>query len=162
MGRPLKDNRKHLYENTTMTLPEISKALGVRHQTLIQWTITNYPPEYREAKKKEAYRKSKLGSNNPMSGKIGNKHPNYKGKCSDGKGYILVLKPDWFTGRVGSKHVFEHHVVYCKEHGLTEIPDGFQIHHLDGDGTNNDPDNLIMLTASDHTRLHNYLKSITD
>jgi hypothetical protein len=32
--------------------------------------------------------------------------------------------------------------------------DGFDIHHLDGDNANNDPDNLVLIDANDHMRLH--------
>ena len=32
---------------------------------------------------------------------------------------------------------------------------GFDVHHLDGDHSNNDPENLVMIFASDHMRLHN-------
>lgn len=31
------------------------------------------------------------------------------------------------------------------------------VHHIDGDGTNNDHANLVVLLRSDHTRLHRYL-----
>ena len=32
--------------------------------------------------------------------------------------------------------------------------DGFDVHHLDGDHGNNDPDNLVLMEHSDHMRLH--------
>jgi hypothetical protein len=154
MARPIYDNRKYLYEETDLTVPEIAEKVGISKVTMCLWVNRNYTKEQRKAKRKLAYRKSKLGSNNPMTGKCGTSHHNYKGRVSDGKGYILVLKPEWFTGRKGSKHVFEHHVVYCEAHGMTEIPKGYVIHHVDHDKTNNDPENLIMLTISDHIKLH--------
>ena len=154
MARPIHDNRRYLYEETDMTVPEIADECGISRQTMCLWVNRNYTKEQREAKKKLAYRKSKLGENNPMIGKRGTRHHNYKGRVSDGKGYILVLKPEWFTGREGSKHVFEHHVSYCEAHGLTEIPEGYVVHHIDHDKTNNDPENLLLLTSSDHMKLH--------
>ena len=30
------------------------------------------------------------------------------------------------------------------------------VHHIDGDSTNNDIDNLALMTAAAHTRLHRY------
>lgn len=45
-----------------------------------------------------------------------------------------------------------HRVVYRKYNG--NIPQGYVIHHLDGDKTNNSPSNLIALTPNDHSRLH--------
>jgi len=50
--------------------------------------------------------------------------------------------------------VYEHHLVYCLEHGLTEIPEGYVVHHKDGDKLNNHPSNLDMMTFSAHTSLH--------
>ncbi len=32
--------------------------------------------------------------------------------------------------------------------------EGFDIHHLDGDHENNDPDNLVLIEIGDHMRLH--------
>lgn len=34
------------------------------------------------------------------------------------------------------------------------IPDGYHIHHLDGDVTNNDISNLVCISAAEHFRLH--------
>jgi hypothetical protein len=112
-------------------------------------------PEERERERVLRLSRSKIGDRNPMKGKSAELHHNYKGRCSDGKGYVLVLKPSWFTGRAGSKHVFEHQVVMCEALGLTEMPAGFQVHHIDEDPTNNRLDNLAMVTATGHGRLHN-------
>ena len=53
-----------------------------------------------------------------------------------------------------------HREVYEKYHG--RIPEGYVIHHLDGNKTNNTPENLIALTKNDHTRLHQKGKRKTD
>lgn len=34
------------------------------------------------------------------------------------------------------------------------IPAGFDVHHKDGDTTNNHPDNLVAVSKSDHGRIH--------
>lgn len=34
------------------------------------------------------------------------------------------------------------------------LKDGFDVHHLDGDHGNDDPDNLILIEAVDHQRIH--------
>lgn len=34
------------------------------------------------------------------------------------------------------------------------IADGFDIHHIDGDHGNNDPDNLLLVESADHMRIH--------
>jgi hypothetical protein len=42
--------------------------------------------------------------------------------------------------------------VYEQHHG--PIPPGFVVHHVDGDGLNNDPANLVAMSRSEHARLH--------
>lgn len=48
------------------------------------------------------------------------------------------------------KHISLHRYVYEKEKGA--IPDGYDIHHLDEDKTNNCINNLECLPKSEHTR----------
>lgn len=48
---------------------------------------------------------------------------------------------------------FEHVEVWEQHHGRT-VPDGHDIHHLDGDKTNNDPANLLAVTRLEHKRIH--------
>ena len=48
---------------------------------------------------------------------------------------------------------FEHVEVWERHHGQS-VPDGYQIHHLDGNKLNNDPANLLAVTPTDHKRLH--------
>lgn len=61
---------------------------------------------------------------------------------SDGKGY-------WQTSRHKRLHVY----VWEKHNG--KVPDGYQVHHIDGDKTNNDISNLQLLSQSEHMRYHN-------
>jgi hypothetical protein len=46
----------------------------------------------------------------------------------------------------------EHRLVWEEHYG--EIPEGMQIHHIDGDKTNNDMSNLMLLTPLEHKRIH--------
>lgn len=34
------------------------------------------------------------------------------------------------------------------------LADGFQVHHLDCDHSNNDPNNLVLIDGDDHMRMH--------
>lgn len=45
-----------------------------------------------------------------------------------------------------------HRLIY--EECFGSIPKGYSIHHIDGDKTNNNPGNLMMLTKSNHHKLH--------
>jgi hypothetical protein len=149
-----------LYEQTSMTQQEIGDAVGCGNPTISVWAAAHYSTEYRRERKRKNYAKSKLGSKNPGFGKTGALHSNYKGNCSDCKGYILTLKPAWYMGRTKSKHIFKHHEVYCLDRGITEVPVGMHIHHINGDPLDNSKENLIMLSAGDHTRLHKGLKNM--
>ena len=96
-----------------------------------------------------------------MSNYKGYKHHSYKGVVADGRGYWMVLKPEWYTGRKKSKHVFVHHIVMCAALNLTEIPKGWVVHHCDENPENNVFDNLVLMTITDHGRLHKTLEGAT-
>lgn len=64
--------------------------------------------------------------------------------------YVVVYQPQ----RNG--WVYEH--IFVLEQANIDIPDGFEVHHLDGDRSNNNLGNLIVLSSSDHTKLHNWMR----
>lgn len=146
---------KYLYERTNMTDAEIAEEVGISTGWLYKGYLYRlYDREYRKVRKQRSYQLSKLGDKNPMKGKTKEQHPKFKERVKDGKGYWMVLKPDWYTGRKGSNHVFEHSVIVCEALSLTEIPKGFIVHHIDGVKTNNSIDNLALMTNSGHGKLH--------
>ena len=154
-------NIKNLYENTDLTQQEIADRLGVHWKKVFKYIKENYTESYRKERKAKCYRKSKLGDKNPMQGLKGSKHHNFIGEVSDNKGYLMVLKPDWYTGRKKSKHVFSHHISVCAGLGITEIPKGWVVHHCDENTYNNAFDNLVLMTVADHAKLHASLKGAT-
>ena len=147
---------KDYIENTELTLHNIANRLGCSAKK-VRNVWSRYSKKYRSTRKAKCYRNSKLGDNNPMTGKNGADHHNYIGLVGDSKGYLLVLKPEWYTGRKNSKHIFQHHEVVCKNLNITEIVKGYVVHHCDHNPHNNDFNNLVLLTMSDHTALHQYL-----
>ncbi len=42
----------------------------------------------------------------------------------------------------------------CEKLGWTELPKGYEVHHKDGNKLNNSLDNLVVLTKSEHSRIH--------
>ena len=150
-----------LYEETDMTLQAIADELGLSFKQVFSYVAKYYTKEIRDERKRKSYSLSKTGSKNPMLGKCGEDHPRHIGVVGDSKGYLMVSKPDWYTGRSGSKHVFQHHVVVCENLGLTCIPSRWVVHHVDLNKHNNSFDNLVLITMSDHSRLHNLLKGAT-
>ena len=152
---------KELYEHTALTMQSIANQLGMTYKQVFTYIKKNYSPDYRRARKTVSYRNSKLGELNPMQGKQGNKHHNYIGIVEDSKGYLMQLKPEWYTGRKGSKHVFVHHIVICEALGITSIPKGHCVHHCDFNPHNNYISNLILLTVGEHSSLHTALAGAT-
>ena len=145
-------------EETTLTLDQIHIQLGVS-QKRVRAVWATYSAEFRRDRKTGCYARSKLGALNPMMGNTIDKHPNYKGIVGDCKGYLMVLKPTWYTGRQGSKHVFLHSVVVCEQLGITEVPRGWCVHHCDMNPHNNDFSNLQMMTSGDHMRWHAFVRT---
>ncbi len=60
-------------------------------------------------------------------------------------GYIIITLED------GTKTPL-HHLVWRREFG--EIPSGYHVHHRDNNPLNNVPQNLSLMTATDHLLLH--------
>lgn len=160
MDKATVERFRDLFENTQLTMREIRDTLydeGLRWTWMWEIAKQEYTDEERCQRKSENYRRSKLGSKNPMKGKTGDKHHNYLGddvEWVDGDGYICIRKPEWYTSRRGSSSVYKHHIVVCQLLGLTEIPQGFVVHHIDRDRRNNDSNNLALMTLSAHNRLH--------
>lgn len=68
-------------------------------------------------------------------------------------GMVFYKKPQGYY-----KSSFEYGGIYMHryvwEHHNGKIPQGFHIHHIDGDKANNAISNLELISASDHTREH--------
>lgn len=154
----MKNEIIRLFKDSTLTIQGIADYLGTSYKIVYTITKKNFSREFRLARKKANYRRSKLGTNNPMYGRCQEQHHNFIGVIGDNKGYLMRLKPDWYTGRKKSKHIYEHHYQYCLANGLTEIPKGYHVHHKNFIKTDNDPDNLQLMTAGDHMRFHNKLR----
>ena len=152
---------KEMFDNTDLTMVEIASSIPCDVSIVRRIIRKNYTMEQFSKRKSRIYKNSKIGDKNPMKDKFREQHHNYVGDVSDGKGYIMCLKPDWYTGRQGCKHVFKHHLVMCEALGLTEIPRGYCIHHIDGNKINNSLENLSMLSLSAHTRLHQLERATT-
>jgi HNH endonuclease len=155
------DDIKILYETTELTIQQIADATNHTFKQTFSYIARTYPRDLRVRRKKVCYRNSKLGSKNPAFGLRGEDSTSFIGAVSDNKGYLMVLKPIWYTGRANSKHVFEHHVVVCLALGISEIPKGWCVHHCNMITTDNCFDNLVLVLMSDHMRLHHYLAGAT-
>lgn len=144
----------NLFTTTQMSLRDICEEAHINYEVLQEILKDNFTQYEIDTRKSKLYSLSKKGKKNPMKDKKRELHHNYKGVVEDGRGYLMVLKPEWYTGRKKSKHVFLHHVIICEALELTEIPKGFCVHHIDGNKKNNDISNLCLLSISGHTKLH--------
>ena len=74
-------------------------------------------------------------------------------------GYVLLYRPDHFnclTGDNWEGYVYEHR--YAMERELQRALDpGELVHHLDCNKLNNDLSNLIVVSRSDHQKIHNWI-----
>lgn len=149
---------KDALENTELTVVQIAESLNVGWKVVWNRLHGWYSKEFIMQRKQKNYARSKLGILNPMFGKTFEQHHQFKETKEDGRGYLLVLKPDWYTGRKNSRHVFAHSVVLCLALGITEVPPGFVVHHIDSNTRNNDIDNLCLVSISGHGKLHHEKK----
>ena len=152
---------KELYENTELTQAQIAAQLGIPWKRVFNYIKDHYSTAYRKQRKSKTYRNSRIGELNPSYGLRGENSRKYIGEVGDAKGYLMILKPHWYTGRAGSKHVFVHHVVVCEALGMTQIEKGWCVHHCDFNPHNNEFDNLVLLRTGEHMSLHAALAGVT-
>jgi len=145
--------------DSDLSIREIKCSLHVKYYTITDLWKKHFGQEAFDKRKRARYAASKSGTKNPMYGKFKALHHGWKEAISDRRGYSRVRCPDWYTGKRYT-YLDEHIVNYCVSRGLTEIPQGMEIHHLDHNKKNNDPKNLIMLSKADHTLLHGWINRV--
>ena len=106
-------------------------------------------PHSEETKQKIS--RAKMGKKMPSI--TGSKHPMWRGGVHRDKGYILIKNREHqYTNSRG--YVFEHRLIMEKHLGRYLRPDEV-VHHIDGNRSNNDINNLIVLSQSEHHKLTN-------
>lgn len=96
----------------------------------------------------------KYGPNHGNYGKHkGSLNGNWKGgKYVDPRGYVLILSPNYHR-KVAHCYAFEHWLVYEEHYKCCILPWG-NIHHKDGNKSNNNWWNLELLDNSKHVTKH--------
>lgn len=85
------------------------------------------------------------------------KNPNWKGgRRKKTAGYVEIYCPDHPNANK-RKCVYEHQLIVEKHIGRY-IKKGEVVHHIDGNKANNDISNLLLLTSSEHAKLHQILR----
>lgn len=133
----------------------ISKMTKISYKVIDRYWREWFTTEEFKDRCSRLNRINKIGSKNPMHGKKGMLHHRAKERTVTTQGYYEVFPPEWYTGNTNGGKVLEHILVYCEHNGLTEIPKGHVVHHIDHSRDNNSPDNLQMMTIGEHLRHHN-------
>jgi len=90
---------------------------------------------------------------------LGDKNPNSKQRNFDQDGYKLFSPAA--SHILGPKKTKLHLAVACEAVGMDKIPKGYHVHHRDCNIMNNVPENLAILTVSDHKWLHKQFGNAT-
>ena len=130
------------YINNKRSMTSIAKELN------ISWTIVSrYLDKYNIPKRNKSQQQKGEHSSNWNGGK--NLRSN---------GYIEIYSPN-HPNKNARGYVYEHQLVaemmlgrYLKENEV--------VHHIDFNKTNNESSNLIVLTNSEHVKLHHFLKEM--
>ena len=150
----------NLYRYTNTRIQDIVKETKLPNYVVQKVLNDNFSEDYRNKRKSKLYRASKTDDRNPMVNFKGENHQNYKEVLDDGAGYLMEHRPEWWTSRNTSAYVYQHHIVIAKALGLTEIPKGFVVHHVDGNTKNNDISNLALLNMGGHAKWHLMLRNL--
>lgn len=82
----------------------------------------------------------------------GDENPNWKNKGTDSDGYLIWIKSG-MTG-IGIEENKLHRAVACEMIGVFKIDKNIHVHHRDCNILNNTPENLALMTSSEHKWLH--------
>ena len=142
-----KPKLERLIETTLLTYDEIANQLNTSQTYVWRYISRTYSKEFMKERKTRV-----------LIDKRSNRayHETYGGWIGEG-GYVFISQPEWYTARTkipGQSKVRLHRVVMCEYLGLSELPEGFEVHHIDKDKTNNDIHNLCVVTRKGHRQLH--------
>jgi hypothetical protein len=134
-----------LYRKSLLTMEQVAEEYDVGHHTVCAILKCEIPEDELRQLKALKYSESKRGYKNPMKGKVS---VNYKGDCSDGKGYL--------TRVVRGRRYFVHRLVFAEMLGIPveQLPGWLEPHHIDENPLNNSPENLALCTRAAHKNLH--------
>lgn len=74
--------------------------------------------------------------------------------------YELIVAPEDYPGKkYRGRYCYEHVFKWWKKHGVLP-PKGYEIHHRDHNHRNNKDNNLELISAKDHRKLHAQISSM--
>ena len=75
-------------------------------------------------------------------------------KSLKSKGKFVEPTSGYTFIRHNKKYVKEHHYIWCNESEWGFIPEGFVVHHINRDKTDNRIENLACIPRDYHTKMH--------
>lgn len=70
------------------------------------------------------------------------------------KGHKYIPNNGKLKGKHNSPRINISHKIFCEYHNIECVPKGFVIHHIDENKDNNLIENLMLLSKSEHSKLH--------
>jgi HNH endonuclease len=119
---------------------EIAAKLNTTYGTVRKALELSIAPEEYDRLKRAYYSRSKTGNMNPM----------YGAKTAAER----ILRTGRLASWNGNGYTMKHRTIMMKALGLSAWPEGWEVHHIDGDKLNNELDNLALVTKSGHQKLH--------
>lgn len=144
-------------ENSQLTKRDIADKCKVGYVDLHYFMLHNYTSEYLKSRSRKMYQQSKLGDKNPMrkAAEDTNHAWRHHDESTDGFGYKSMIAPDWYEGKKdNSGYVAVHILVMCESLGVTKLPEGFCVHHINGKRDDNRIQNLALMTRAAHSYYH--------
>lgn len=130
-----------LYMTTEFTSAEaVAASVGETAQTVRAILKANIPADTLRRKKVANYSHSKTGHKNPMFGVQ--------------KQVSAIFRSGYRYLWAGDQYAPEHRILVQNALGLPCWPEGWEVHHINGDKTDNRLDNLAVATHVGHRGLH--------
>ena len=144
-----KETLQKLYFEDMLSMRDIAKKLNISTSPVRYW-MKKHGLKFRNLSESGKIRCRLKPQSNP--GRKGMpKNPNYgKDNHSWKGGYIR--KDGYRLISVMGEQRLEHRYIWEKDNG--QIPEGFQVHHINGDKLDNRIENMQVMSNSDHQKLH--------
>jgi hypothetical protein len=138
----------YLYHPDKPSMKKIAKMLPVSDRLVRQILKEDLSPEVFAEQKRIRLSKAKKGKRNPYYQKYGANHPTAKNRKKSKGRYLTTV--------VDGKKYGQHRIVMAKllKIDVKNLPKKLDVHHLDGDKSNNHKNNLALCTKAAHNKLH--------
>jgi|GEM_PF-2114728 len=151
-GQPLRDVLTQMYWRDQQSTPIIGEALGVSTSAVRKWMKELHIPRRDSSSVQNVITITGRRPRTTGRSQVGPANHNWKGgRVRHAKGYVLRHSPSHPDASGG--YVLEHRLIAEEMLGRRLRPDE-DVHHIDGDKTNNSRENLLVVGHDAHAELH--------